>query len=215
MLRGVFLFILVLSLAACTTTPVSVPKGLQGLPLGAGGLVFGSIGTGGDSHFSSYSLRYRAVGSKEEGEFTFRQSRLHIMRTTVDFEHDDATGSVFSVRLPSGDYQLFNVRFYESHGQYGDSTFTSKVEFPITFSIKEGKAVYLGEYLGQRYTGKNIFFIRVSAGGYFVVADQLERDMAVLQKRGESISRDATQNLVPSVLEANVPLLRKQPLPEQ
>jgi hypothetical protein len=215
MLGRLFALVLASSLIACVQAPVSVPKSLQGVSADKTGLVFGSIGTDGDSRFSTYALRYRAVGSKDQGEFRFQLDQLHLVKTSIDFNKDNAAGTVFSVRLPAGDYELFNVMFYENHGQYGSSTFTSKRDFSINFSVKEGQAVYLGEYLGRRVTGKNIFYLPVSAGGYFMVADRLDRDVAVLEKRGEPVSRDTVENLVPRVLEKSVPLLRAEPLPEQ
>jgi hypothetical protein len=213
MLRRLFVCILVLSIAACAQGPVSVPTSLQGVKPGTGGLVFGSIGTSGDGRLSSFSLRFRAVGSKEEGQFTYRMNPIHAMDDRADF-NDETKGAVFSVRLPPGDYQLFNMRLYESHGQYGDVTFTSKEDFPITFSVKEGKAVYLGEYLVHRLSGKNIFFLPATAGGYFVVSDKLDRDLAVVEKRGETVPRDSIENMVSPILAADVPAFRREALPD-
>jgi hypothetical protein len=212
MLRRLIACFLLLSVAACAHGPVSLPKSLQGVQPGTGGLVFGSIGTSGDGHLSSISLRFRAVGSKEEGEFIYRMEPIHAMDDPADF-NDETKGAVFSVRLPPGDYQLFNVRFFENHGRYGQMTFTSSEDFPIIFSVKEGKAVYLGEYLVHRLSG-NILYLPVTVGGYFVVADKLERDLAVVEKRGERVQPDAIDNMVSRILAADVPAFRREALPD-
>jgi hypothetical protein len=214
-MKKYFLLTLVLLVTACASVPATVPKSLQVEAAGKSGLVFGSIANGEGIHYSVFGLRYRAVGSKEEGEFRYMHDWMHIANTKSDFERDDAEGSVFSAHLPPGNYELFNVRFFENRGSMGTTTFTSKVDFSVPFSVEEGKATYLGEYVGQRLTGRSIIYLPVSAGGYYVVSDQMERDIAILERRGETVPRDGVQNVVSKVIEANVPLLRKEVIPEK
>jgi hypothetical protein len=140
---------------------------------------------------------------------------MQIANTQIDFTIDDADGSVFSAHLPPGNYELFNVRFFENRGSMGTTTFTSKVDFSVPFSVEEGKATYLGQFVGKRLVGKNILHLPVSAGGYYVVSDQVERDIAILEKRGESVPRDNVQNWVSRVIEAKAPPLRKDVIPEK
>lgn len=214
-MKNYFVVMLVLLLVGCAGAPATIPKSLQGDATGKKGIVFGSIGSGGDGRYSVYGLRYRAIGSKDMGEFQYRNNWMHIANTTTDFSHGNAEGSVFVAHLPPGNYELFNVHFFENRGSQGTTTFTSKVDFSVPFSVSEGKATYLGEYIGQRVEGKNIFHLPVSAGGYYVVTDQLDRDIGILEKRGESIPREDVQNLVSSVAGAGVPMLRKEIIPEK
>ena len=171
--------LLVLIIAGCATVqPVTVPEGLPTVAPGRSGIVFGTIGLSGNTPFTQHALVYRAKGGKATGQFVFRRSG--IVDTQIDFTEGRTTGSLFFARLPAGEYELVNVRFFENRAQFGTTTFSSKTEFSVPFTIAEGKATYLGEFLSATSMGKNVFGLSVPAGGYFFVADRLQRDRSLL-----------------------------------
>ncbi|HAK89701.1 MAG TPA: hypothetical protein DHV16_08240 [Nitrospiraceae bacterium] len=115
---------------------------------------------------------------------------------------------MFSAHLPPGDYEIFNVSFFENRGYFGTTTFSSKRDFSARFTVKEGHAVYLGEFLSHPVLGKIFFGMSVTAEGYFVVANKLHRDLAVLSGRGEKIASDKVTIMVPTFLLIGVPVFR-------
>lgn len=203
--RIFILLIAGIALSGCASmdNTVWVPESISKTSLSAYGTVFGSIGKGGNNRsVTSRSLHYRAVGQKDTGEFRFNNGGL--FNSPVDFSEGAMQGSVFFVHLPPGDYEIFNVSFFENRGYFGTTTFSSKQDFSIRFAVKEGHAVYLGEFLGHLVLGKNFLGIPVTAGGYFVVANKLRRDLAVLSTRGEKIAPDKVTNMVPTFLSAGL-----------
>jgi hypothetical protein len=68
------------------------------------------------------------------------------------------------------------------------STFRSKVEFSIPFTIKPGKTVYLGEFRAMDITGQNLFGIPLAAGAKFQIFDRSTRDLAIAKRKDPAIS---------------------------
>lgn len=207
MFRKLYMALVALSLTSCVVvSPSTLPSDVGNKPLEKYGVVFGSIGEDrGNGGFSAQGIYYRKVGSKESGQFFFGNNGVR--DTPKDFTNGKIMGSVFIARLPPGEYEVYNLYFFENRAQFGTATFTAKQDFSVHFTVKEGKPVYLGEFLGRRLTGKNIFRIRITGGGYFVVSNKLERDVSLLRARGEAVSKDS-ESLVPLFLGLNHELLR-------
>jgi hypothetical protein len=140
-------------------------------------------------HFTSQSLIFRAKGTTEEGAFTFVHDGL--TNVPLDFQEDRTRGTLFFARLPVGDYELVDVRFFINRAQFGTTTFTAKQKFSIPFVVREGHAVYLGEFVAQPIMGTNFFGMSIPAGGVFVVADRFDRDSSLLRSK-EGVSQGLT-----------------------
>jgi len=129
--------------------------------------------------------------------------------TPVDFEYGSAKGSLFVARLPPGNYEISNVRFFLNNG-LSTVTFSSRKDFSVPFSVKRGMATYLGEFLTYEVKG-NAFGMSVPAGGYFVVSNKLERDLAILEKKGSAIPHDRIEESVLNPEALGVPYFALRP----
>jgi hypothetical protein len=192
----------------CAVDPGRAPKGLADVPLEKSGVVFGSIGVGARSPYTNQGLRYRAKGSAESGSIQFVQSG--IIDTPIDFADGQTKGSVFAIRLPPGEYELYNVLFFVNRAQFGSTTFSSKADFSIPFTVTEGSATYLGEFMTHSVYGKNFFGMSMPGGGYFVVANKLDRDFSFLAKKAVHIPRERVTDATVSIPH---PMFRAKPLP--
>lgn len=164
---------------------VRMPTGLDGYSGGKAGQVFGTLGTFPNTPFSSVTIFFRQVGSKDPGRFFFAYDSI-LGGPPVDVAETKARGTVFVGRLPAGDYELFQVNFFINRAQFGSTTFSAREEFSIPFRVEEGKSTYLGEFIAYYTTGKNFFGMTIPAGGYYVVADKSQRDMAILSTKPEA-----------------------------
>lgn len=166
---------------------VRMPTALENYSGAKAGQVFGSLGTFPSTPFSSVTIFFRQTGSKDPGRFVFAYDSM-LGGAPVDVAESKARGTVFVGRLPAGDYELFQVNFFINRGQFGTTTFSAREEFSIPFRVEEGRSTYLGEFIAYDTTGKNFFGMRIPAGGYFVVADKYQRDVAILAKKPEANS---------------------------
>lgn len=164
---------------------VRMPTALENYSGDKAGQVFGTLGSFRKTPFSSVSIFFRQLGSKDSGRFYFAYDGI-LGGPPVDVEESNARGTVFVGRLPAGDYELFQINFFINRGQFGTTTFSSREEFSIPFKVEEGKSTYLGEFIAYHTTGKNFFGMTIPGGGYYVVADKSERDMTILSKKPEA-----------------------------
>ena len=210
--RSALSYLLVVVLGACSTVdPVGMPAGISQPPSGQGGVLFGSLGVGMQTPYTQQGLRYRLKGKKESALIVFRESGIGIGDTPIDFTEGAAKGSVFAIRLPPGEYELCNVYFFVNRGQYGSASFTAKNDFSIPFRVTEGDATYLGEFLTYSTTGKNFLGMSVPGGGYFVVNDKLERDYALLGKKGIVIPKERVIDSTIDTSSIHLPIFQANP----
>jgi hypothetical protein len=143
------------------------------------GFVFGSLGHLGRSPYASIGFPYRAKGFQISRAFLYLPGSL----PQFDFAEGNSRGSVFFAQLAPAEYEIFNFHLVHDMGPLGRTIFRSRAEFSVPFSITEGRATYLGQILTVVERGKNIFGMTMPAGGYFVVSDQMERDLRLLQSQ--------------------------------
>jgi hypothetical protein len=161
---------------------VRMPTALENYSGDKAGQVFGTLGTFPRTPFSSVTIFFRQVGSKDSGRFFFAYDSI-LGGPQVDVVESKARGTIFVGRLPAGNYELFQVNFFINRGQFGTTTFASRKEFSIPFKVEKGKSTYLGEFIAYDTTGKNFFNMTIPAGGYYVVTDKSQRDIAILSKK--------------------------------
>lgn len=207
-----FLMIASIGLTGCgPSSGVVLPESVRVAPPTSYGTVIASIGTGGEEVATGRGVIYSLVGSSESGMLKFSNGGMFGGDTPEDFSYaNGGAGAVVMAQLPPGEYQLINVYFFENYGQMGTKTFQAQEPFSIKFTVPEGGVVYLGEFLGHRLVAKNMFYINISVGGYFVVTDRLERDLELLAKRGAVFHREHVTNITQQVLSAGVRILRSE-----
>ncbi len=183
MRRREFLTLIALAASGCAypntrdplyrTYPTDVPEKY--------GVVFGSLGYLGRSPYTSTKLFYRAKGYELYRLFSY----VHGSQRSgfPDFSEVETRGIVFFAQLVPAEYEIFGFELSQFRAQFGSTTFRSNIAFSIPFSVAEGRATYLGQFLSVAAYGKNIFGMNVPGGGYFVVSDQMERDIRLLQSQ--------------------------------
>jgi hypothetical protein len=178
--RLLIVIALTVVLAGCANNKlVQVSESLEPASPDKGGIVFGSIGVGPSSEFDSHVFSFRESGGKG-GAIAFKSDFMS--RTPRDFRNDLSQGAVFFARLRPGDYEITGASFYVGRGQFSH-WIHSREKFSIPFRVKEGHASYLGEFLSGTEKARNLIGIPIPVGGYFVVSDRYERDLAILRTK--------------------------------
>lgn len=203
--------VLVAFVSGCATVASGdIPSSLADVPPEKTGIVFGSIGIGAKTLFTNQGLRYRQLGASENALIQFREG---IIDTATDFTEGSVKGNLFLLRLPPGEYELFNARFVSPGPLNSMTTFTAKSDFSVPFVVTQGKATYLGEFITYSLTGKNFLGVTVPAGGYFVVSNKLDRDLVLLGKKGGTLPREQVIETVLNPRTIGSPVFQDKPLP--
>jgi hypothetical protein len=186
--------VIALLLVGCAA-PDRVPTDYAGSD--AGKVVLGIGATNGTS-YSSYSLLFRKRGSSSAeksatGHFTYYQTNM-FYKQAADYQSSAESGVVLVRSLPPGDYEIYNFNIFFNGGTV-QNNYGSRTDFSIPFSVKPGRATYLGNYQANKLTGKNFFGLSLPAGAVFVVADRLESELALAETKTKSqlgAAQDAT-----------------------
>jgi len=105
----------------------------------------------------------------------------------TDFADDFEAANIFVWPLAPGNYEIYDFDVLYSVGN-GWSTFSSKVEFSVPFTIEPGRTIYLGEFRAMDLNGRNIFGLPVPAGVKFQIFDKSARDLALAKARESAIT---------------------------
>lgn len=190
------------ALTGCVTNPTQQAK----IPTAESGVVVLSLGSRGKYGASSHSLKIREVGKSEEILASYLEENL-FAPTPRDFDRDGVNGAVLIFHLRPGMYEIFNFSTF-FNGYPSTATFGSKQDFSVRFTVSKSETTYLGRYLANRATGKNLLGMTVTAGVFFDVSDQAQDDLTVASTRFERIRSQATANFVGAAKSANTPLIR-------
>jgi len=204
-LRYIPFFIAILFLNACAgVSGHHIPDEYIALPEEAAFLV-GSIGvkTAGENESpNSFSrIDFRQRGDEKKATLVISQSLY--FPSDMDYKEADREGTVFSLVLEPGEYEIVNVSFFYNNG-YVEKSYSAKEDFSVPFSIEAGRVYYMGEFLAFGKYGKNIFGITIAAGGYFVHYTNYERDLPLLLTKYPELQ---DREIVQLDLEVNVPPL--------
>jgi len=114
------------------------------------------------------------------------------IRTASDFEDD--YGRLAVVNLPAGRHKF---SFWQISNGTGLRILPTKELPHLEFEIKPGCVIYLGDFHGITATGRNIFGMKVTGGGYPVLRDRHERDIAVFESKYPQFHGKAQMQLLP------------------
>ena len=171
-----------------------VPNDAVEVPQNAGYLV-GSIGfyIGDTDHAGATSsyVWFRRIGSEESGSLAAKRG---MFGDSGDYEEADRIGDVFALPLKPGAYEFHNVGFY-FYGAAGSKSYYGKEEFSAPFTIEKDKVYYAGEFLAFGRYGRNIFRFVIPAGGYFVHAENFERDSKLIMAKYPELEDRPTETL--------------------
>jgi len=197
-MRRIAVVLLAFSLVAgCASARDRVPEDYSGAD--AGWLVV-SIRTTGDNQLANLAMDIRAKDAVRSANLAYNgRSRV----TPRDFDTEDGTGAVFVRPLPAGDYEIHKVRASGSVGSIG-AVVSSRTEFSIPFAIQAGRATYVGSFKAHPTGSAKIeggladFFEGVIfAGAFFVVTDDIERDIPIAKSKSSGIV--TVEHAVPDV----------------
>lgn len=172
-----------LLLAGCATVD-HVPIDYAGPD--AGKVVLG-MGAAAGTSYSSYSLFFRKRVVSANGEkaavakFSYLQNSI-FFKQAPDYQSPLEAGVILVHSLPPGDYEIFNFDIHYDGGAI-QKNFGSRVDFSIPFSVKPGKATYLGNYQANKLTGKNFLGITLPLGAFFVVTDRLNLEFSIAETK--------------------------------
>lgn len=204
----IFLITLVVFISGCATTsltpePISIAK-LNDKT----GIVFGTFSR--DTKTSKYysqTFYFRNVQTGQKYRI-HSQPEFNIFsgKTPDDFNTGDSHGALFAFTLPAGKYTFDNFNLYRSTG-YSYQYWSSKTPYSIPFEVVGNKIKYLGEIKLVAMTGKNLFGIRVPAGGVWVITDQQKRDFPLIKNKHPEVAIDQVIISVPDREEVATPLV--------
>lgn len=206
-------------LATACVTSARLPASLPTADGPGTGLVFGSIGIAAAAPTIEMStLQFRAVAgdpARAPGEFVFHSpvgtaGRLlsPLFDTPVDFSEPDAKGTLFVARLPAGDYALVGAAV-ENAPMHGWAAHVYLADpGNVTFRVEAGGATYLGQFIGHLRLGRDEHRIPQVQGAFFVVSNRLERDLALLTRRGQAPPQRVL-NLAPRLMQLDNDALRR------
>lgn len=138
--------------------------------------------------FGHCSFDFKMKDKQDKGSVKFSVDRVDL-----EAKHDGLTPKqhnkikVHVLPLRPGDYEICDIRFYYNNG-VSERSYSARTPFSIPFSVEAGKVYYLGEFLGHALQGKDMFGFATPVGGYFVLSDQQERDVAYVKEKAASLN---------------------------
>ena len=161
----------------------SAPRINTETPSADAGYAVVSLGSSEKIYVSSHRLYIRDAKTKAVADVTYFQENI-FYKSERDFDSAESNGAALMVRLPPGDYELYNFSSF-INGYPSTTTFTTKSGFVVPFRVEQGKVSYLGEYLAHQVFGRSLIGLRVPAFFYMVVSDKAVRDISVLERKGK------------------------------
>jgi hypothetical protein len=122
--------------------------------------------------FDRYDLTVETLDGRSRASFGW--GRGWFSDTPNDLASVGGDGVVLTKELPAGQYV---VSFYEMKVVTMD--FFPHDTFSIPFTIRAGRATYIGSYQPICVTQKGLFGGEVAAGGRLVISDQSARDIPI------------------------------------
>jgi len=195
-----------LALAGCAGTQhygASVAQELAVESASSAGMLLASLGFGAPNAYVDLQFHFRRKSDGKTGSLRISPAAAAPPVKTEIRGEGGRPVQVFAVPLPPGDYEFFTYLGYAPGG--GDTNYARpRVDFSIPYTITAGRTTYVGEYIvdsrpQMRSTG------RLVAEARFVVADKLDRDLAVARNAGRPVGTAAPARAIPDVKRMNLP----------
>lgn len=194
---GLFLLGCETSNIANTETPVSISQADLGADTG---IVVGTYTrTLNKKHYSHRRFFFQNIDTKQKYTIRSRSTFNPLKRDTNihHFTDKESEGDVFAFVLPAGKYHFYNFQIHHSTVSSDESWF-AKQPYSIVFDVQPNKVNYLGEV---RFTSKeNINLIgNISRdGGFWVIHDNKDRDMPLINRQYPNISLNNVVTIIPT-----------------
>lgn len=127
---------------------------------------------------ASYSFYFKNDADGGTGNVGFNTILLDSGNENLADSGDPVRGSVKAYTLPAGKYRFYSFSIVQ--GQYGGySSWEPNEDFSIPFTVRPGRATYLGRITMIPVGGRNIFGVPMLAGGVFEISSHPRRDLAL------------------------------------
>lgn len=127
--------------------------------------------------YRAYYIRARRKDGHAGAQFLWHEG--WIVSTEDDLAPFGAHGAVIMKELPAGEWEVNTFRL-ETHGRW---RWWPVREFSIPFTIRPGRATYIGSYQPVGHMYKNWLGLELVGGASFVVTDQSARDIPIAQAK--------------------------------
>lgn len=193
-----------LALSACSSMN-RIPTNYSGTD--AGYVVVG-VGATTQTDYSHYTLLFRKSGQPKTGRFSYFSTKS----SPTGYKANTESGVVEVHSLPPGNYEIYNFDIAMKLGN-GETHLTSKTDFSIPFTVRAGQVTYLGNYLANQITGKDVYGQPIPAGAVFVVEDREEHDLYLAAKLKPSLTSSVVTDATPRIKEIKNPYFEGRPQP--
>ncbi|HEY5237284.1 MAG TPA: hypothetical protein VIJ62_02795 [Rhizomicrobium sp.] len=161
--------------------------------------------------YLAYTLEFR---KRDHSEHRNLQNDAYnwLSSTKNDFSGPDENGLVTVTKLPPGDWELYEYFVTTQMGGLITSGNHSMIDpgpdFSVPFTIRPGRAVYIGDFKAIGSTGKSLIGIDMPAGVRFVVADHGARDIEIAKRKDPNLGDVDVQ--IPDIATMNNPLFQME-----
>ena len=172
------------------------------------GILVGSFSRDSNApQYYSQTFRFKSMSSGETFDITSQPTfNIFSGKTPDDFQTPESKGGIFIFSLPPGEYTFYNFRLYQSNG-YVNQNWWSEEDYSIPFKVNANTVNYIGEIKLIPNLGKNLFGMKVHAGGYWEISNQKERDSALISSKHPFISMENAIDIIPEKKEVFTPLV--------
>ncbi len=169
------------------------------------GFLVAALGAQGGTVYDVCDLYFRKKDQSFDGRVLWGQDNFLDDRKP-DFDDGTKVGIVDVIRLPPGDYELYNFRlvsrdFYVGYRK-ARREFKSKQDFSLPFTIRPGAGTYIGEFLAVGIKAQD----KTPAGAYFLLSNMADRDLPIAKRKQAALSEVAAA--VPDLRSFGNPLIK-------
>jgi hypothetical protein len=169
------------------------------------GFLVTALGAQSGTVYDVYDLYFRKKDRSFDGRVLWGQNNFLDDRKP-DFDDGTKVGIVDVVRLPPGDYELYNFRLLSRDFYVGTRKarreFKSKQDFALPFTIRTGAGTYIGEFLAVGIKGQDT----TPAGAYFLLSNMADRDLPIAKRKQPALAEVAAA--VPDLRSFGNPLIK-------
>lgn len=192
MFKSFQIVLIVLLFTGCQSTQntqtSNIPSALEGV-------IQGSLTWSADNPaFTRLEFKFRSLSDGKSYSVVARPTfNVFYGQTVADVKTGEVTGMTFSQTLPVGEYEFYNYRMDEG----GQFIWSSPTDYAIPFNVLAQQASYLGEIRIYPKVKDDGFGGTEIVDGTWILSDQANRDMPLLQSRYPHLAQVPVTTAIP------------------
>lgn len=127
-----------------------------------------------------------------EGDRIDSLSVFSIMSLIRKTEFEDVSGHVFAITLEPGTYQFGDWGIDNGTGMY----IHPRRPEPLKFAVDRGEVIYIGNLHMNFDTGRNVFGVMITSGGWPKLMDRAKRDIPIIEEKYPALVRGVDKRLL-------------------